>query len=171
LHGGLISRCRTIRGGHYSFKVGAKPNGGFEVQTEECQIDAGEPRGPTHHYLVSGGRVVAASTKNLPAILPDRLFLVAVSGLAEFRPAFDALSRIEVYNLNPREIRSMQKPDPGDLLRRDGSNAASVLQQIDPHVRARIDDYLSRIVPGIASVEAAASAVATGALEPGRRRT
>jgi predicted ATPase len=48
----------------------------------------------------------------------------------------------------------MQKPDPGDLLRRDGSNAASVLQQIDPDVRARIDDYLSRIVPGIASVEA-----------------
>lgn len=139
--------------GHYSFKVGAKPNGGFEVQSEECRIAPSDALAPTHHYHVSGGRVVEASVNNLPATLPDRLFLVAVSGFAEFRPAFDALSSIEVYNLNPQEIRAMQKPDPGDLLRRDGSNSASVLQQIDPHVRKRIDDYLSRIVPGIASVE------------------
>jgi predicted ATPase len=87
-------------------------------------------------------------------VLPDRLFLVAASGLPEFRPVFDALSRIEVYNLNPKVVAMMQPPDPGELLRRDGSNAASVLQQIDVESRARISHYLSRIVAGVASVEA-----------------
>lgn len=138
--------------GHYSFKIGARPRGGFEVQDEECAI--APPFAPRHHYFVSGGRVVSTSVRNLPAVLPDRLFLVAVSGLAEFRSAFDALSGIEVYNLNPREIRAMQKPDPGYLLRRDGSNTASVFQQLNPHGRDRINHYLSRIVPGIDSVEA-----------------
>ncbi|MEZ4612491.1 MAG: hypothetical protein R2838_19995 [Caldilineaceae bacterium] len=47
-----------------------------------------------------------------------------------------------------------QLPDPGELLRRDGSNAASVLQQIDDSSLDRISSYLSRIVPGVASVEA-----------------
>jgi predicted ATPase len=79
--------------------------------------------------------------------------LVAASGLPEFRPVFDALSGIEIYNLNPREIAAMQKPDPGDLLRRDGSNAASVLQQLPPKIRDRISYYLSRVVPGVTSAE------------------
>ena len=48
----------------------------------------------------------------------------------------------------------MQKPDPGDLLRRDGSNAASVLQQFSADVRQRVTDNLSRIVPGVSDVEA-----------------
>jgi predicted ATPase len=79
---------------------------------------------------------------------------VAVSGIPEFRPIFDALSRIEVYNLNPREIAAMQKPDPGDILRRDGSNAASVLQQFSSEARALVDSNLARIVQGVAGAEA-----------------
>jgi predicted ATPase len=97
--------------------------------------------------------LIKTSVKPAPATLPDRLFLVAASGIPEFRPVFDALSRIEVYNLNPREIASMQKPDPGDILRRDGSNAASVLQQFSPDARERVRFNLARIVPGISDAE------------------
>ena len=79
--------------------------------------------------------------------------LVALSGQPVFRPVFDALSGIEVYNLNPLEISALQPPDPGELLRRDGSNAASVLQNLDERARARVNDYLSRIVPGVHSAE------------------
>ncbi|MEO8410183.1 MAG: AAA family ATPase [Propionivibrio sp.] len=139
--------------GHYSFRIGAKPSGGYEVQNEECRIASGGALDRAHYYHVKSGKVIDSSVSQLPASLPDRLFLVAASGLAEFRPVFDALSSIEVYNLNPRQIALMQKPDPGDLLRRDGDNAASVLQQFDAALRERINDYLSRIVPGMASVE------------------
>jgi predicted ATPase len=142
------------RNGHYSFKVGAKPAGAYEVATEECRIDGPDILAQPHFFHIQSGRVESASFSPAPATLPDRLFLVAVSGIPEFRPVFDALSRIEVYNLNPREIAAMQKPDPGDILRRDGSNAASVLQQFSPEARTLVSSNLSRIVPGVSDAEA-----------------
>ncbi len=48
----------------------------------------------------------------------------------------------------------MQKPDPGDVLRRDGSNAASVFQKLDRTSRNLVTEYLSRIVPNVTVVEA-----------------
>lgn len=140
--------------GHYSFRVGAKHEGAYEVQEEECSLESDTALGHPHHYSVKAGSVVNASVKLVPAALSDRLFLVAASGLPEFRPVYDALSRIEIYNLNPREIGAMQKPDPGELLRRDGSNAASMLQKFPADVRARVIESLARIVPGVSDVEA-----------------
>ncbi len=141
--------------GHYAFRIGAKPAGAYEVQSEECRVFAsGDALAQSHHFHIQSGTVVDASFSPAPASLSDRLFLVAVSGIPEFRPIFDALSRIEVYNLNPREIAAMQKPDPGDILRRDGSNAASVLQQFSPEARTLVSSNLSRIVQGVSGAEA-----------------
>jgi predicted ATPase len=139
--------------GHFSFRVGAKPNGGYEVQDEECRVLSNEPGAPEAYYALKAGQITASSHGSLPATLPDRLMLVAASGQPAFRPVFDALSGIEVYNLNPLEISALQRPDPGELLRRDGGNAASVLQNLDERARARVNDYLSRIVPGVQSAE------------------
>lgn len=137
--------------GHLSFRIGARKDGGFEVQNEECRVTTSLLQ--EHYYHVESGKVVKSSLPFLPAALPDRLFLVAASGLAEFRPAYDALSRMEVYNLNPKEIQAMQKPDPGELLRRDGSNIASVLQNLDETHRGRVNEHLSRIVKGLAGAQ------------------
>ena len=137
--------------GHLSFRIGARRDGGFEVQSEECRVATALMQ--EHYYHVQSGKVVKSSLSLLPAALPDRLFLVAASGLPEFRPVFDALSRMEVYNLNPKEIQAMQKPDPGQLLRRDGSNIASVLQNLDAAHRGRVDEHLSRIVKGLAGAQ------------------
>lgn len=139
--------------GHYAFRVGAKPGGWYGVQTEECSVWPATALEDRHFYHVKSGKLVESSLPQLPASVPDRLFLVAASGLPEFRPVFDALSGLQIYNLNPREIAAMQQPDPGELLRRDGSNAASVLQKLSSQDRDRISDYLSRIVPGVASAE------------------
>ena len=119
----------TGQAGHYEFQVAARAAGGYEVQSESCQVEAAQALAPPQFYRIQAGNIVESSVATLPAVLPDRLLLVAASGLPEFRPVFDALSRMEIYNLNPREIAAMQRPDPGDILRRDGSNAASVLQQ------------------------------------------
>ena len=138
--------------GHFSFRVGARPSGGYEVQNEECRLLPSEPGAPEAFYHVKAGQVTASSQPQLPASLPDRPQLVAASGLPAFRKVYDALSSIQVYNLNPQEISAMQRPDPGELLRRDGGNASSVLQNIDTPTRLRIDAYLARIVPGVQSV-------------------
>jgi predicted ATPase len=139
--------------GHYGFQVAAKESGGFEVQIEECSIINLTNGLGENHYRVERGRVVSSSLPLAPAAFPDRLFLVAASGLREFRPLYDALSGMEVYNLNPKEIAAMQKPDAGELLRRDGSNAASVFQKLPEDARSRVKSYLARIVKGVADVE------------------
>ncbi len=136
--------------GHYAFRVGARQNGGFEVQAEECEIGLLKDRA---WFTVKDGVLLDASFSLRPAVLADRLFLVAASGNPEFRPIFDALSRIEVYNLNPRAIASMQKPDPSEILRRDGSNAASILQRFPSSLRKTVLADLTRIVPGISDID------------------
>lgn len=139
--------------GYYSFQVAAKESGGFEIQTEECSVvDLASGLGE-HFYRVQRGRVVKFSLPLAPAAFPDRLYLVTASGLPQFRPLYDALSGMEVYNLNPKEISAMQKPDAGELLRRDGSNAASVFQKLPKESKARVKSYLARIVRGVDDVE------------------
>lgn len=139
--------------GHYSFRVAAKESGGFEVQTEECSFTNLAAGLGEHFYLIERGQVIKSSLALAPAAFSDRLYLVAASGLPEFRPLYDALSGIEVYNLNPKEIAAMQKPDAGELLRRDGSNAASVFHKLSPEAKGRINSYLSRIVRGVSDAE------------------
>lgn len=136
--------------GYYSFQVGAKESGGFEVQTEECLLTSGLGE---HHYRVERGKVTTSSLALTPAAFSDRLYLVTASGLPEFRPLYDALCGIEIYQLNPKEIGAMQKPDAGELLRRDGSNAASVFHKLPEEAKSHINQYLSRIVRGVTDAE------------------
>jgi len=139
--------------GHYAFRIGAKAQGGYEVQTEECVIHGAEEA----RFVVRAGEV--AGTHNgtpLPAATKDRLFLVNASGLPAFRPLYDALSGMGFYSLNPDRLRDLQSPDSGDLLARDGSNLTSVLRQLATHDamrKARIEEYLSNVVPGVRGVE------------------
>jgi predicted ATPase len=139
--------------GHYSFRIGAKPSGGFEVQNEECSLSFAGNSLKEAHFHVRGGTVLKSSAEVLPPAVPDRLFLVAAAGLPEFRPVYDALSRMSFYNLNPREIAAMQKPDAGDLLAREGWNSASVFSRLPESTREEIASYLGRIVPGVSGVE------------------
>ena len=153
--------------GHYAFSVGAKRRGGYEIQQEECRVvqqDGDDPRlneeehGRTiasHFYKVKRGRVVSSSLSPTPAAAADRLYLVNVSGVDSFRPVYDALSGTGFYNLNPEAIRDPQPPDPGDLLKPDGSNAASMLSSLakrSPASKRRIEEYLGVVVPGLVKV-------------------
>jgi predicted ATPase len=136
--------------GVYAFRVGAKPKGGFEVQKEECRIFAL----PEKYYVVEGGKVQESNPTVLPAASADRLFLVIASGLPEFRPLYDALTRMGFYNLNPDEIRDLQPSDAGEVLLRDGRNLASVLRLQDPEATAQVVELLSKVVPGVVGVAA-----------------
>jgi predicted ATPase len=142
--------------GSYAFLIGAKARGGFEVQMEECSI-RGRNGASMEHFQVQCGKVTS-STSAVPAASPDRLFLVSASGLPEFRPVFEALSRMGFYNLIPDRIRDLQSPDSGDMLSRDGGNLASVLRELKRYAekrKKRIEEYLSRVAPGVTGVDAA----------------
>ena len=73
----------------------------------------------------------------------------------EFRPLYDALLRLGLYNFNPDVIRELQSPDPGEVLTSDGRNLASVLKRLadQPNGRiARVVEMLGKVVPGITDI-------------------
>jgi len=156
-YGGAVSikiEFDLRNGGHgfYAVRI-ARKDKVFEVEREECRIRmAGGILGEVH-FRVENGVVKSSSAPVTPPALVDRLFLVAAAGLPEFRPVYDMLSRISVYNINPQAIAAMQKPDAGVLLRREGANAASVLSKVSPSAREMLNEYLSKIIPGLSGVE------------------
>src|SRR2546425_9039428 len=77
--------------GHYAFRIGARPQGGFEVQDEECRINTAEALGEVHSFRIESGKVVE-NTQAGPAAALDRLYLVSASGLSAFRPVYEAFS-------------------------------------------------------------------------------
>jgi hypothetical protein len=116
----------------------------------------GDLAAPPASYEIRSGKIHQCSLGAPPAAASDRLFLVAVSGQPEFRPLYDALVRMGLYNFNPDVIRELQSPDPGEVLTSDGHNLASVLKRLadeEPFGRmARVVELLGKVVPGITGV-------------------
>jgi predicted ATPase len=167
--------------GVYSFRVGAQPHGGFEVQDEECSVElasevefrllggsgARSARGRAHFRVRAGRvarfehpfRVFQREGEDWPAppVANDRLYLVNVSGLPLFSDVYDALTRMGFYNINPQRIRELQAPESGELLDRQGENLASVIARLgkDPahHAKHLIEEYLVKVVPTVKGVE------------------
>src|SRR6266540_1361455 len=138
-------RLKSGLRGHYAFQIGARPKGGYEVQVEECVVRGPELLTNESFFQVQSGKVVKCSVAVAPPAAIDRLYLVNAAGLPQFRPVYEAFSRMGFYNLNPKEIRELQPPDAGDLLKRDGSNIGSVLGQLtngNPAAKKRIEEYL-----------------------------
>lgn len=136
--------------GYFAFEVGARTGGAYEVRNEACAW--GRAR-----YEVARGVVKQAPGVVSPPAAADRLYLVNAAGLPEFRPVFDALSTMGFYNISPAKIRELQAPDQGDLLDREGTNLASVLERLgksSPAIKQRIEEYLARVVPGILGFDA-----------------
>jgi predicted ATPase len=148
----------------YGFEIAAQPLGGLRVKYERLLIHRGSNQPIASFEIVDGQLQRAASLpllsggnghgphESMPPVLPDRLYLVYAAGLPQFRKVYDGLQAIGFYNLNPEAMKELQAPDAGELLRRDGSNIASVVARLSkekPEVIERIRGYLSTIVPDI----------------------
>ncbi len=129
----------------------------FRVTDESCSVTSTEFGTEPQEYSVRHGRLTTTTMSTaMPPVAVDRLYLVAAAGLEPFREVYDALSQMNVYSINPEEMRRPQKPEAGDLLRRDGSNVASVLERLRrerPDAKRRIETYLGQIVAGITAVD------------------
>ena len=137
--------------GHYAFCIGSRPRGGYEVLTEECKVQ--EKLCTTEEYFRVKNGKVETSVKVAPAASKDRLYLVNASGLPEFRPIYDAFSRMGFYRLDLAKIRELQTPELGDILKHDGSNLASVFRQLPLSVKRDVEEYLALVVPGMRGVK------------------
>ncbi len=154
-HFGIRLEFRLLDGktGHYAFNVGALKGGGYEVQTEECMI-LGKGKGP--FFQLERGKLKDCSESSFPVVTADRLGLLSASGLSAFRPIFDRLTAMGFYNLAPKLIRELQKPQDGRLLKSAGENIASVIRHLErtiPQSLKVIEEYLQSVVPQVQGVE------------------
>jgi hypothetical protein len=86
------------------------------------------------------------------------LALYAASATEEFRPVYDFLTAMRFYSVVPTRLRELQDPDPGLILKRDGSNAAAVLKHLTEDKAQgqryeRLCSLLSKAVEGLRGVE------------------
>jgi predicted ATPase len=144
-----------IRFARYAFEIRALPNYGFEVLREQCVIR----RGPhDRDWFDRRRQQFKSNRKGLdPALEGNSLVLPLVGGDARFSAVFRFLSAMRAYSIQPSEVREMQDPDSGTSLRSDGSNAASVLQEIERQSKqdwGRICELLETIVPKTNKVQA-----------------
>lgn len=142
--------------GTYAFSIGAVKGGDWRVTTERCEVEGVEFGTEPARFEVRDGHVSSSVQNSMPPAASDRLYLVLASAFEEFRPVFDGLSAMNVYSLSPDLMKRVQTPDTGELLRRDGSNIASVLERLrreHADAKAVIEDYLKLVVPGMESAD------------------
>ena len=137
--------------GYYAFQIQTRLTR-YVVQTEECKFQNKNLATADIYFNVVKGNVIDTSVEVAPAAAMDRLYLVNASGLPEFRPIYDAFSRMGFYNLNPNIIRDLQDPDSGDMLMQDGSNLTSVFNQLSFETMKDIQEYLQVITPSVERV-------------------
>jgi len=108
-------------------------------------------------FETKGGEFVTPIPGIQPKLAPNRLALFAASAVEPFRVVFEFLTDMHVYSIAPPRLREYQESDSGDVLKRDGSNAAAVLKRLedaeDKIAFERVQGLLSEAVSGIVGIE------------------
>ena len=139
----------------YAFAIGATPSGRFELEREDCLVTGNLGGRSEASFSVRNGRVAAASLSHPPTAAPRRLYLADLRRAEAFRPAYEALSGMAFYRLNPDAIRMPCEADAGARLDSDGANTASVLAglaQRSADFMDRATTYLGYLAPGLVGI-------------------
>jgi predicted ATPase len=143
-----------IEQARYAFEVRAKPERGFEVRREQCVVHF---KNGSISWFERGRSSFRSNVEGLkPALEPVSLGLPVIGGEANFAPVLRALAAMRSYSIEPAKLRELQDVDGATGLKSDGSNAASVLQEIgrnSPEDLARICELLTTIVPNTKKVQ------------------
>ena len=143
-----------IDGGRFAFEVKALPNYGYRIVREQCLVRKKDGS----RWWFDRAATWKSNVEGLtPALEPSALALPLVGGDERFAPIFRVLGGMRVYSIQPAKLRVMQDPDSGIALKPDGSNAASVLQELlraegATATKAEINRILESIVPATKAV-------------------
>ncbi len=142
----------SVQRAQFSFEIRALPNHGFEVLREFCRVRLTDGR----DFYYDRGKEFSGNTDLKPSVEPSALVLPVVGGDERFAPVLKTLLSMRRYSIEPATLRTMQDPDSGTSLRSDGSNAASVWQELSKsskETREKILSFLEKIVPYTTAVK------------------
>lgn len=143
-----------IEGGRFAFEVKALPNYGYRIVHEQCLV---RKKNGARWWFDRTDKWKSNVKGLTPALEPSALALPLVGGDERFAPIFKMLGAMRVYSIEPSKLREMQDPDSGVALKPDGSNAASVLQELlrgegAAAAKTEINRILESIVPATKAV-------------------
>lgn len=152
----VLGESDGIAAGRFAFEVRALPNYGFRIVRERCELQTSAGK---HWWFDRTSDSWTSNADGLtPALEATALALPLVGGDERFAPVFKLLGSMRVYSIEPAKLREMQDPDSGLSLKSDGSNAASVLQELTTRgpdsvaTRDEIQAFLEAIVPDTQAV-------------------
>lgn len=147
-----------IESAHYAFEIEPLPHDDIRVAAERCRITT--TSGKTWRFDRDENEQGSTLHRNVasfnPRVDPGSLLLPLIGGDLQFSPLVRALSSMRTYATEPAKIREMQDPDSGTSLKADGTNVASVLQEIGRRSEedlALIFELLAVIVPHTTRVQ------------------
>ena len=126
----------------YSLRLDV-PDNTFEVTDEKVSFVASGEETRERSLIANGGQQRTLG-----------LALVAAESV-EYRAVYDFIRSMRFYDFSMPSIRALQDPSPGELLRADGSNLASVLRRLietDRRRYERLNEYMRAILPGLTEV-------------------
>jgi predicted ATPase len=144
----------------YEFQIVPMPQGRYRIQSESILIESSSGR--INRFRTEGGNLVDAKVDSMtsvdifPKAALDRLYLVTMSGLPDFRAAHNSLTNMCFYNFDVEQIRQPHSADASTTLRRNGANLASLVKRLfdeSPDLKTRLLEYLRVIVPQIVDIE------------------
>lgn len=136
----------------YLLRVGAH-EAAWRVVEELCRVELPSPPGATAEFRVVEGRVTTTLDIEPPLAHAGRPYLPNLSALPAFRPVFEALSTMMIYDPQPERIRKTWPLSSSPNLAADGSNLPAVFARLPAQARQRIEAFLAAIVPGVERVE------------------
>jgi predicted ATPase len=154
--GAVLGRLNgKIESARYAFEIRATRDYGFEVLREQCVV---HPASAAPSWFDRGPKGFRSNVQGLnPSLESASLGLPVVGGESTFAPVLRTLAAMRSYSIEPARLRELQDANGGSGLRADGSNTASVLQEIgrnSPSDLRRIGELLASIVASTRTVQA-----------------
>lgn len=143
----------------YELAFASVAGGRYAVKLEHASVN--DRRGQ-YWFTHKRGRLETGSVGADPAFpnppedlkVPDgQSALGVMSSYLPFYAIYQLLINLQIVEINPALVRELQDPTPGNNFEPDGSNTASVFEQLDPKPRRALVDELAAIVPGLENIE------------------
>ena len=141
--------------GIFAFELEKNDNASCEIRRELCVINRNNKE--IAKYETRYGKNQHENPERFPPVFPDRFYLQNMNGYDEYRPLYDALHNMKIYNFNPKSIPRIDDIKQNPVLMPDGSNIASVMYDLLPKTQTRIKEYLKNIVPSVSKLETISS--------------
>lgn len=153
----------SLDGQHKSFyELRLSPIAGkrYEIKLERSLILSNDRefgfennRGRLTWFDNAYGRTAGSSSFEREIELPPGQSALSLAGTIAAYVTGDTLQSVQTLEISPARLGDLQEPSPTHEFEPDGSNIASIAEDMPPHRRTELAELLAAIVPGVVGVE------------------